>query len=88
LSCKSSELKGGASQNFDPCFDQQRFEADKAAEEKARKDKLEKKNMNTRVTSHPCFHNVTFKIAESMLRKMDLVGFFCVFLKNIFEKFN
>ncbi|KAL7079838.1 hypothetical protein ACQ4LE_000385 [Meloidogyne hapla] len=71
LSCKSSDLKGEDDRR-DKYFDIERFHDDSAADEKARKAAHEKRNMNSRVTSHPCFHNVTFKDAERMLRKMDL----------------
>lgn len=74
LSCKSSDLKGDEDRK-DKYFDNDRFQDDHIADEKARKAAHEKRNMNSRVTSHPCFHNVTFKDAERMLRKMDLVIF-------------
>nr|CAD2207292.1 unnamed protein product [Meloidogyne enterolobii] len=71
LSCKSSDLRGEEDRR-DKYFDSDRFQEDNIADEKARKAAHEKRHMNSRVTSHPCFHNVTFKDAERMLRKMDL----------------
>jgi hypothetical protein len=76
LSCKSSDLTPDEIQTCDRYFDRDRFEGEKAADEKARKDMQQKKSLNSRVTSHPCFHNVTYGNAEKMLRKMDMVQHF------------
>jgi hypothetical protein len=73
LSCKPSDLTPNQVQTCDRYFDRDRFEGEKAADEKARKGMQQKKSLNSRVTLHPLFHNLNWGKAEKMLRKIGEV---------------
>jgi hypothetical protein len=45
---------------------------------------MEKQSQQRRVTQHPSFHNISFREAERMIRKMDQVfSLFSMFLTII-----
>jgi transcription elongation factor SPT6 len=70
LSCKGSDLRKNPFIKVDDRFDHDRAEAEER-EFDSRRIRREPANFIKRVVTHSAFHNITFKEAEKMLKKME-----------------
>ena len=71
LSCKGSDLRDDNNRTqCDMYFDHEKAEADDR-EADSRRIRKEPTNFIKRVVTHSAFHNITFKEAEKMLKKME-----------------